>query len=99
MTPLVRVALSIFLLGAAPFADAQTATRLKRIGVLTLDTPQNELLAGTGAPQTAPRLLVEGSKKLGWVEGPTSGSSGSPLAENPNGSPLLRMSSCASESM
>ena len=54
-------------LGIAPLADAQTATRVKRIGVLALTASQEE--TRTGPSPSAPRLLEEGLKKLGWVEG------------------------------
>jgi len=69
MSSLLRIALPIFLFCAAPFADAQTEKRLRRIGVLVTATSQKELVTRTASPQSAPRLLEEGLKKLGWVDG------------------------------
>lgn len=69
MSSVLRIALPILLFCAASFADAQTQKRLLRIGVLTLAPSQEELMARTGSPQTAPRVLEEGLNKLGWVDG------------------------------
>ena len=68
MSLLLRIALPILLLCAAPFATAQTEKR-HRIGVLTIAYPQKDLVARTSPPQSGPRLLEEGLKQSGWVDG------------------------------
>ena len=69
MPSLVRVVFLIFLLCAAQFADAQAEKKLRRIGVLARMSSLSELEARSGPPQGPARLLEEGLKKLGWVDG------------------------------
>ena len=67
MSSLLRIALSILLVGVATFANAQTSSKPKRVGILSLDVLQNEL--GRPGPRLVAGTVEEGLKQLGWIEG------------------------------